>query len=236
MQRHFAAEPQKRCEARIIRKLGPGGLPSCHVQLSPRLSRRQPCRCAQAHTVLIAVAAPPDPERRPARCVRHPRRCRPVPAGRRLRPNQRRGGQGFSAPGHRHSPGAPVAAKPAAVCLAQHRRWPGPAGLSGYGGQLQRRGSHKVYPGSPFIIQRCCASATSSSCSSCTPPTPRPCRPTWPSWRPAARSPCCAKTGLRAQEVPASAQRRALVLCDPSYEIKSDYAARGHRHANWPTR
>ena len=40
------------------------------------------------------------------------------------------------------------------------------------------------------------------------------------SWRP-ARLPCCAMTGLRRQEVLPPPSRRALVLYDPSYEIKT---------------
>jgi hypothetical protein len=54
---------------------------------------------------------------------------------------------------------------------------------------------------------------------------PRPWRPTSPSWKPAARWPFCAKTASKAlKKFLPPPSRRALVLCDPSYEIKTDYA------------
>jgi 23S rRNA (adenine2030-N6)-methyltransferase len=47
-------------------------------------------------------------------------------------------------------------------------------------------GSHKVYPGSPFIIQRLLRERDRLRLLSCTRPTPNRSRPTWLNWRPAA--------------------------------------------------
>ena len=88
-------------------------------------------------------------------------------------------------------------------------------------------GGARIYPGSPFITQQLLRGpATSSSCSSCTRPTPSRSPATSRSWKPAARWPWLREDGFgSATSFLPPPSRRALVLIDPSYEIKSDYGS-----------
>ena len=210
----FAAGPQKRCEARDYTKnphfaaiqapfRGPRPLPSSHVQLPPRLPRRQPRRRAQAHGA-DCHARPPARKRGRPDGGRHPRRRRPLPARRRLRRHQRRGGRRRAAPA---SPAARQGRRP---------RAPLPDALARYlerGARLQPQGRRaRSTPARPSSRTTCCATTTSSSSSSCTRPTRARSTPTSRSSRPAARSRCCATTASAAR--PSSCRRpRAARWC-----------------------
>ena len=172
------------------------------------------------HTVLIATLEHLLAEGHRPDGGRHPRRRRPVPARRRLRRHQRRGRR-------RHPQAAAPRRRQAPAGIAASRSRRRIARLPGSGAPASiRRAARAVYPGLALHHPAPAARPRQAQAVRAAPDRfAHAGRPTSRSSRPAGRSRCCAKTASQrhASFLPPPS-RRALVLCDPSYEIKSDYA------------
>ncbi len=170
------------------------------------------------HLVLIAILRHLTGQGRALVGGRHARRGRAVPPGRRLCRHLRRGPGRHPEAGRRSGHSQHDRRPAAGPSVADYLRPGAPASTGRATG-----GSTPARPSSP---RRCCAPrcATSSSCSSCTRPTARRWPATWPSWAPAGRSRSRGRTASRRSRRCCRRPRAAaLVLIDPSYEIKSDY-------------